>query len=72
MQWLHQGWDSFWLHPMERVRDGVSLCLAALSAYLAYLAIRLGKQQANLAERQTAIAEKQDRLMPRWTPKTGN
>jgi hypothetical protein len=56
IDWHHRvGWSG----TFAVVRDGVSLGLAALGTFLAYLAIKLGKEQAKIAEKQTALAEKQ-------------
>jgi len=56
-----------WLPDLKvgtiEIRDLVSLVVGGLGVFLAYLAIKLGKEQAKIAEKQTGIAEKQDRIM---------
>lgn len=58
-----------WLLPdltpketFEAVRDLLSLGIAALGSYLAYLAIRMGRRQTALGEEQKAIALRQEAL----------
>src|SRR5688572_26505256 len=41
------------------IRDLASLIVAGLGAFLAYLAIKLGKEQAAIAKRQGEITEQQ-------------
>ena len=53
-------WFVFW-GPVAR--DFLSVGLAALGAFLAYLAIKLGKEQSKIAKRQTEIAETQHEIM---------
>lgn len=45
------------------IRDLVSLTITALGAFLAYLAIKLGREQTKIAAKMMAIWEKQDQLL---------
>jgi hypothetical protein len=45
------------------IRDLVSLVVGGLGAFLAYLAIKLGKDQAAISKRQAEIAETQHRIL---------
>ena len=53
-------WVAFW-GPV--FRDIASLVLGGLGAYLAYLAIKMGREQGRIAARQADIAETQHRIM---------
>src|SRR5688572_9558231 len=58
------------------IRDLVSLVVGSLGAFLAYLAIKLGKEQAKIAERQFQIQEvqagRQAELKVDWEPDIEN
>ena len=77
--WIQWGWDAFWAHPVERVRDATTLVLGGLSVWLAGRAIKMGREQTKTAERQneiserqTAIAEKQDQIMSEQLARRAN
>jgi hypothetical protein len=59
-------WLMDWLPDLRvgafEIRDLLSLGMAALGAYLAWLAIKMGRAQKRLGEEQKAIAERQERL----------
>ena len=44
------------------LRDVLSVGMAALGAYLAFLAIKLGKEQTRIGREQTEIAKRQEAL----------
>jgi hypothetical protein len=55
-----------WLPDLKvgtvEIRDVVGLVVATLSVFLAYLAIKLGREQAKTASEQTAIAKRQSEI----------
>lgn len=61
-------WQRFldWLPDLQvgafEVRDLLALTVGSLGVLLAYLAIKLGRAQANISARQAAIAENQYRI----------
>lgn len=52
-----------WGEFFAMVRDVLSLGLAGLGAYLAHLAIKMGREQGVIAKRQGEIAETQHQIM---------
>jgi hypothetical protein len=54
------------------VRDVLNLLMTTLAAWLAFLAIRMGREQGVIAEKQAAIAEKQDRVLQAQLARTSS